>query len=178
MVDCGSRVKCHCVGFQFPSELWNVWKTPSSRCCDTWYWPRKLWFGCGSACIQKVITVSYTLCLSRSLPIQTFTPQGVIDTHRAHLCSSTHNHCSMCVCVCVLVWIQPASSIRRVRKSHTQQWWSRDMKRKHKRNVHPPIKWTNSQASSNLSVGMNLCPTDWGWRGDYSRMAHYSLHSS
>lgn len=101
MVDRCSRVKCHCVGFQFPSELWNVWKTPSSRCCDTWYWPRKLWFGCGSACIQKVITVSYTLCLSRSLPDQTFTPQGVIDTHWAHLCSSTHNHCSMCMCVCL-----------------------------------------------------------------------------
>ena len=109
MVDCGSHVKCHCVGFQFPGKLWNVWKTPSSRCCGTWYWPRKLWCGRGAACVQKVITVSYTLCLSRSLPDQTFTPQGVMDTRWAHLCSSTHSH-RMCVfvCVCVCARMDPA----------------------------------------------------------------------
>lgn len=52
----------------FPSELENVWKTPSSRSRETWYRLRKLWFGHSSACRQKAI-ISRSLLLSLSLSL-------------------------------------------------------------------------------------------------------------
>lgn len=119
----------------FPSELWNVRKTPNSHSSETWYWLWKLWFGLSSACRRKVIMVSYTssFALAHSLPDQTLTPRGVIDTHWAHLCSSQHNHSSVFV--------------RMLNSRQSRQWGkhihSSDGVQKYKANTKEKVQSTN-----------------------------------